>query len=119
MAVLAAGLAASSPASAADTSGFQAKLRLTSSQPSTPSGAILILIRPDLPSGKAKSEAVGVFQLLEGTKISSTDVLACTKDDTSWQIEGPFACPDSLIGAGVARIDTAVGPRDEPRLLER
>jgi hypothetical protein len=104
---------------AAAGNGFQAKLRLTSSRPNTPTGAVLNLIRPDGPDGKPKTESVGVFQLPPGTKVSQTAVPACTKDDTTWQAEGPAACPQSFIGTGFVTLYTGLGPPVDPVNLDQ
>jgi hypothetical protein len=106
-------LNATSPASAAD-SGLQATLRLTSSQPGTPAGAILDLTRPDGPDGKPKTEATGIFQLPAGTTVDQHAVPPCTNDDVTWQIEGDSACPNSHIGSGFATLITGLGPPIDP-----
>jgi hypothetical protein len=108
---------ASSPAASAD-GKLDAKLQLTSHAPGTPTGAILNLIRPDGPDGKPKPEAVGVFQLPAGTTIDERAVPACTKDDTTWQIEGEAACPDSHIGEGFATLLTGFGPPLDPLTVD-
>lgn len=101
-------------AATAGGSQIQAKLRLTSSLPNTPTGAILNLIRPDGPDGKPKTEAVGVFELPPGTTINQKAVPPCTADDTTWQIEGDSACPDSHIGNGFASLYTGFGSPVDP-----
>ena len=100
-------------ARAAD-SQIKARLRLTSARPNTPTGAVLNLIRPDGPDGKPKTEAVGIFQLPPGTVIDQDAVPPCTKDDTTWQIEGPSACPNSYVGNGFATLYTGLGAPIDP-----
>lgn len=114
MLAIAACLLAGPATAGATDSGFQAKLRLTSSRPGTPSGAILNLIRPDGPNGKPKTEAVGVFQLPAGTTVNENAVPPCTKDNTTWQLEGPSACPQSYIGDGYASLYTGIGSPVDP-----
>jgi len=98
----------------ASAAGLQAHLRLTSSAPNTPSGAMLNLIRPNGPDGKPKPEAVGVFRLPQGTTINEAAVPVCTKDDTTWQIEGQSVCPDAHVGEGWATLLTGFGPPVDP-----
>jgi hypothetical protein len=95
-----------------------ADLHLTSQVPGTPSGAVLKLIRPDGPDGKPKPEAVGVFELPDGTIINEAAVPACTKDDATWQLEGESACPDSHIGEGFATAITGFGPPVDPLTID-
>ena len=95
-----------------------ARLRLTSSRPNTATGAILDLIRPNGPGGKPKPEATGIFQLPKGTRISTTAVPACTKDDTTLQLEGESACPSSHVGEGLATLITGVGPPVDPLTID-
>jgi hypothetical protein len=103
------------PAAArAGDSQIQAKLRLTSPKPNTAAGAILNLVRPDGANGKPKTEAVGIFQLPPGTVINQNAVPPCTKDDATWQVEGPDACPASYIGNGFATLYTGLGAPIDP-----
>jgi hypothetical protein len=104
-------------ARAAD-SQIQAKLRLTSSRPNTPTGVVLDLVRPDERDGKPKTEAVGIFQLPAGTVIDDDAVPACTKDDATWQVEGPSACPSSYIGDGFATLYTGFGAPADPVAID-
>lgn len=97
---------------------LHATLDFTSQTPGTPTGAVLNLVRPDGPDGKPKAEAVGVFQLAEGTTIDERAVPACTKDDTTLQVEGPDACPDSRIGQGFATLMTGLGSPVDPLTLD-
>lgn len=95
-------------------SQIQAKLRLTSSYPSTPTGVVLSLDRPDGPDGKPKTEAIGVFQLPPGTTVNQNAVPPCTNDDVTWQLEGQSACPSSFIGTGFATLFTGLGAPVDP-----
>src|SRR3954454_2686948 len=114
-------LTTSSPISGAraPSQRLQATLRLTSSTPNTPSGGILNLVRPDGPDGKPKPEAVGVFELPEGTTINESAVPVCTADDTTLQLEGEAACPSaSHVGEGLATLLTGFGPPLDPVTLD-
>lgn len=102
------------PAGAQGSSRMQAKLRLTSSIPGTPTGGILNLTRPDGADGKPKTEAVGVFRLPPGTIVNRRAVPPCTKDDTTLQAEAYAACPDSHIGNGFASLYSGLGPPVDP-----
>jgi len=108
-------------AARADTnqSGFHARFRLRSSIPNTPTGVTLNLTRPDLPSGKPKTETVGVFKLPPGTKVNQAAVPPCTKDDNTLQIEGPAACPASFIGTGYVTLYSGFGPPIDPIPLDQ
>ncbi len=108
-------------AARADTNrnGFRARLRLTSSAPNTPTGAILNLTRPTLRSGKPKTEAVGIFKLPRGTRVNLHAVPPCTKDDTTLQAEGPFACPQSFLGTGYVTLYSGFGPPVDPIALDQ
>ena len=113
-AIIAVGIDGAAASAATDQNGFHAELRMTSSVPNTPTGAILNLIRPNLPSGKPKTEAVGVFQLPQGSKVNLRAVPPCTKDDTTWQVEGPLACPNSFLGTGFVSLYSGFGPPVDP-----
>ena len=106
-------VATSGTASAFD-ARIQAKLRLTSSSPNSPAGATLNLNRPDLPNGKPKTEAVGVFKLPKGTKISHTAVPPCKLSDLMLQVQGTAGCPASYLGAGSATLVTGLGSPIDP-----
>jgi hypothetical protein len=113
------GFGVSSTAASADTShdGFHSKLRLSASAPNAPTGAVLNLVRPTLRSGKPKTEAVGVFKLPPGTKVNLNAVPPCTKDDTTLQIEGPLACPQSFLGTGYVTLYSGFGAPVDPKQL--
>ena len=110
--------AATTMASAADAAPLRATLRFTSSAPGSQTGVVLNLVRPDGPDGKPKPEAVGVFQLAEGTTIDERAVPACEADDTTLQAEGPDACPDSRVGEGFATLMTGLGSPVDPVTLD-
>ena len=100
-------------AHAADTQ-LHATLRLTSSIPGTPTGAVLNLVRPDGQDGKPKTEAEGIFQLPVGTVINQKAVPPCPNDDLTWQVEAYAACPDSYLGNGFASLYTGLGAPIDP-----
>ena len=106
-------LAAPSGAAAYDAE-LEASLRLTSSKPGTPTGALLSLTRPDEPNGKPKTEAVGVFRLPRGTQISHTAVPPCEANDVMLRVQGTSACPASYLGAGSATLVTGLGSPVDP-----
>ncbi|HEX8742014.1 MAG TPA: hypothetical protein VF712_02665 [Thermoleophilaceae bacterium] len=98
---------------------FEATLRLTSSKPSGPTGALLNLTRPDEPNGKPKAETVGVFELPKGTRISHSAVPPCELDDLTLQVQGTAACPASYIGAGSATLVTGLGSPVDPYTINQ
>jgi len=113
--LLAAGALSAVPAGvSARDSQLKATLRLTTSHPNTRTGAVLNLTRPDGPNGKPKTEAVGVFQLPPGTTVNLNAVPPCLKDDTTLQVEGPAACPQSYLGTGFASLYTGLGAPVDP-----
>lgn len=116
LALSAATLGIAAPVAAADTNqhGFHARLRLQSSTPNTPTGVVLNLVRPNTPSGKPKTETVGVFTLPKGTRVSLRAVPPCMKDDRTLQAEGPFGCPQSFIGTGFFTLYSGFGPPLDP-----
>ncbi|HEX8648243.1 MAG TPA: hypothetical protein VF715_15220 [Thermoleophilaceae bacterium] len=116
---LAAAVLAAPASAAAHDSEFEAKLRLTSAQPGSPSGAVLNLTRPDEPDGKPKAESLGVFQLPKGTRISHRAVPPCELDDLTLQIQGTAACPASYLGAGSATLVTGLGSPVDPYTLRQ
>ena len=115
-ALVVAGATAVAPAGAARAadSQIQATLRLTSSIPGTPTGAVLNLVRPDGKDGKPKTEAEGIFQLPAGTVINQQAVPPCMNDDITWQVEAYAACPSSHVGDGFASLYTGVGAPVDP-----
>jgi len=101
-------------AAGAATSQIKATLRLTTSTPNSPTGAVLNLVRPRGSDGKPKTEAVGVFAMPAGTRIDQHAVPPCTLDDTTWQIEGDSGCPNSHVGQGFATLYTGLGAPIDP-----
>jgi len=107
------------PAAAGAADKLDAQLRLTSSKPNTPAGAVLNLVRPDEADGKPKTEATGVFQLPPGTVVNQSAVPPCTKDDVQLQLEGAAACPDSHIGSGYVTLVSGFGAPVDPFDLDQ
>lgn len=95
-------------------SQMQAKLRLTSSVPNSPTGVVLNLIRPDGADGKPKTEAEGIFTLPPGTTINQKAVPPCMNDDVTWQVEAYSACPNSYIGNGFVSLFSGLGAPVDP-----
>ncbi len=98
---------------------MEAKLRLTSPKPNTPTGAVLNLIRPDEANGKPKTEAVGVFRLPPGTVVNQDAVPPCTKDDVMLRVQGLAACPQSHLGNGYVTLVSGFGPPVDPFDLDQ
>ena len=95
-------------------SEIQAKLRLTSSTPNTPTAGYLDLVRPVEENGKPKTETMGVFTLPAGTRIDQAAVPPCEKDDVQLRVEGHSACPESHVGTGFASVHSGLGPPVDP-----
>jgi hypothetical protein len=109
-------LAATATASA-DELAFS--LRLTSSEPGTPTRGILHITFPYGASGKPRPPRHIEVALPDGTRFDEGAVPICSATDQELQAQGSSACsPETSLGGGTATAITGFGPPFDPTLLD-
>ena len=87
----------------------ESDLRLTATQPRSPSGYTLEIdyVNPDDPAAKPPAVRRVLVRLPRGTRIDTSVPPRCNAPDAQLMAQGPAACPaGSVIGSAVITIDT-------------